>query len=114
MKVVSREEVSMADESYAELLKKETHHNHEIIKDGDVFRWRQNPDVRFLVDEKISLNDLIPLLHCLGYDKNSEVYRQLYRDMGYSIFGYWEVFYWEVNNPKADEYVPNKDCIGKK
>ncbi len=114
MKTVSREEVSKADESYAELLKKESHHDHEIIKDENgTFRWKENGDVNELLT-RISLNDLCPLLCILGYNKNSEVYRQLYRDMGYSIFGYWEIFYWEVNNPEADDYVPNKDCIGKK
>jgi hypothetical protein len=40
----------------------------------------------------------------MGYDKNSEVYRKLYRDIGYSLEGYWEIFYWEVNNPIASEY----------
>ena len=113
IKTISRKEVSKAEDIYADVLKKESHHNHELIMDEGVCRWRQNPDVRFLVDEKISLNDLIPLLHCLGYDKNSEVYRKLYRDLGYSLYGYWEVFYWEVNNPKASEYIPNKDCTGK-
>jgi hypothetical protein len=43
-----------------------------------------------------------------GYTKNSEIYRKLYRDMGYSLSGYWEVFYWDVNNEKVDEYNPIK------
>lgn len=34
--------------------------------------------------------------------KNSEVYRKLYRDMGYSLYGYWE-----INNEDAGEYIPN-------
>lgn len=60
------------------------------------------------VIEKIDLNTLVLLLNHLGYGKNSEVYRQLYRDMGYSLYGYWEIFYWEVNNPDANEYHPTK------
>jgi len=33
--------------------------------------------------------------------------------MGYSLFGYWEVFYWDANNDIADEYEPNPLCVGK-
>ena len=39
---------------------------------------------------------------------NSEMWRKLYRDLGYSLFGYWEIFYWEANNEKAAEYKPTK------
>jgi len=114
MRTVTRTEVRKTDKLYRDMLKTEKHHKHEIIetKEGTL-RWKENPDVTRIL-EKISLNDLIPLLYCLGYNKNSEVYRQLYRDMGYSLSGYWEIFYWEVNNDEADEYVPNPDCIGKK
>lgn len=103
--IVKREEIT--EETYREILDVETHHNHEIIKDKNgTLRWKENPDVnRFL--KNISLNDLCPLLNCLGYNKNSEVYRKLYRDMGYSLFGYWEIFFWEVNIDDASEYVPN-------
>jgi len=110
--VINRNEIT--EDTYREILDVETHHDHEIIKDEQgTLRWKENADVRRYL-EKISLNDLCPLLHCLGYDKNSEVYRQLYRDMGYSLFGYWEIFYWEANNDEADKYKPNKKCVGKK
>ncbi len=99
---------SIKDETYQEIFAAETHHKHQIIKDDcGTLRWKQNQDVCMLL-ESISLNDLCPLLCCLGYDKNSEVYRKLYRDMGYSLFGYWEVFYWEANNPKARYYKGTK------
>jgi hypothetical protein len=104
-KVIKREEIT--DETYREILDVETHHNHEIIEDKNgVFRWKENPEVNQLL-KNISLNDLCPLLESLGYDKNSEVYRKLYRDMGYSLFGYWEIFFWEVNNEKVSDYKPN-------
>lgn len=91
----------------------EEHHNHEIIEDEQgTWRWKENKDVNKIL-KNMSLNDLCPLLYFLGYGKNSEVYRKLYRDMGYSLSGYWEIFYWEVNNDKADEYVPNPLCVGK-
>lgn len=94
--IIKREDITVED--YREILDKETHHEHVIIKDQHgTIRWKANPDVRHFIDEKISLNDLCPLLHCLGYGKNSEVYRKLYRDMGYSLSGYWEIFYWETS-----------------
>jgi len=104
-KIIDRKDIT--DETYRIILDVETHHNHLIVegKDGRL-RWKNNPNVDKQL-EKISLNDLVPLLHFLGYNKNSEVYRKLYRDMGYSLFGYWEIFYWEVNNDEAHEYTPN-------
>ena len=105
MKIVNRNEIEV--EHYQEIFKKESHHNHEIIETEDgVFRWKANPDVEHFL-KNISLNDLCPLLNCLGYGKNSEVYRKLYRDMGYSLSGYWEIFYWDLNNEDADSYEPN-------
>lgn len=93
---------------YRDMLKTEKHHKHEIIKEEDgVLRWKKNLDVDKLL-QNISLNDLCPLLHILGYGKNSEVYRQLYRSMGCSLFCYWEVFYWELNNPEMESYIPPK------
>ena len=103
--IIKREEIT--EETYREILDVETHHNHEIIKDDNgTLRWKQNPTVRHYL-KNISLNDLCPLLMTLGYGKNSEVYRKLYRDMGYSLSGYWEIFFWEANNEDASEYVPN-------
>jgi hypothetical protein len=42
----------------------------------------------------------------MGLGKNDESVRKLYRDMGYSLSGYWEIFYWEMNNEDADQYRP--------
>lgn len=102
---VKREDIT--DENYREILNKEAHHDHVIIKDGNTLRWKTNPQVIVLL-KGVSLNYLCPLLTALGYNKNSEIYRKLYRDMGYSLYGYWEIFYWEVNNPDAKSYIPNK------
>ena len=105
MKKIKRE--SITDELYRLVLDTETHHNHDIIEDDNgVLRWAANPDI-IRIMENISMNDLSMLLIELGYDQNSEIYRKLYRDIGYSLYGYWEVFYWEVNNEKAYDYVPN-------
>ena len=107
-KILSRDEVKAMDEDYREILDTENHHGHEIIEGiGGVIRWRENPVVREIID-KINLNFLIILLEQLGFGRNSEVYRKLYRDMGYSLSGYYDIFYWEVNNDKADQYQPLK------
>jgi RNAse (barnase) inhibitor barstar len=101
-KIVNRADITDAD--FVQMLETETHHDHEIVMGRyDVLKWKENTIVVESLD-KINLNDLIQLLYSLGYDKNSEVFRKLYRDMGYSLDGYWEIFYWEVNNPITHEY----------
>tara|TARA_R110000822_G_scaffold98188_2_gene222217 strand:+ start:336 stop:653 length:318 start_codon:yes stop_codon:yes gene_type:complete len=102
MEVVQR---SALPDNYIEMMKTESHHDHEIVEVSGTLRWKQNDTVDSIL-ENISLNDLCPLLTTLGYGKNSEVYRKLYRDMGYSLSGYWEVFYWDMNNDEADQYQP--------
>jgi len=100
--LVSRESL-MDNEEYAEIFAKEPH-SHAIMRDDKgTVRWVSNPNMEALLD-KISLNDLIPLMCMLGLDKNSEQYRLLYRSMGYSLNGYWEIFYWDVNNKHTYEY----------
>lgn len=102
--VIDRKDIH--NKLYKEMLETESHHQHEIVMEkGGILRWKENPEVRFYLNA-ISLNDLCSLLETLGYGKNSEVYRKLYRDMGYSLFGYWEIFYWDMNNPEADKYRP--------
>ena len=106
-KIVTREEASAKSADYKEILDKETHHNHEIIEDEQgTLRWRENVKVNRLVD-KLNLNDLWVLFYSMGIDKNSEHFRKLYRDMGYSLYGYWEIFYWDMNNEDAEDYNPN-------
>ncbi len=108
MKVISREEAANASEEYKEILDKEWHHDHEIIEDEKgTFRWKENPKVSEIIDKGI-LNDLWYLFHTMGLNKNSEEVRKLYRDMGYSLFGYWEIFYWEMNNENAHLYRKGK------
>lgn len=101
MLFVKREDID--NELYQEIFKKETHHNHAILDDGFRLRWEEDKRVNELID-KMGLNYLIELFYRLGIDKNNEIYRKLYRDMGYSLEGYWEIFYWEVNNPEAHNY----------
>lgn len=104
-KIVPRNKIK--EEHFRLILDTETHHDHEIIKDEDgTLRWKPNLDV-CKIKESLSMNKIVPLFCHLGYGKNSEIYRKLYRDIGYTLFGYWEIFYWEFNNKEADEYKPN-------
>jgi len=108
MKIVSREEASKVCEEWKEMLKTERHHNHKIVDVNGVLRWKENEDVRVLFGSNapISLNSLWDLFYAMGLDKNSEFIRDFYRNMGYSLGGFWEIFYWEVNNEIANEYNP--------
>lgn len=105
--MIKREDIR--EELYQEIFEAEKHHDHEIVMDGETYRWKRNDGIRFLVDN-MDLNDLVDLLMRLGYDKNSEIFRKLYRNMGYSLYGYWEVFYWETNNPRSKEYIDMSKC----
>lgn len=113
IKIVPRDKIK--EEHFRLILDTETHHNHEIIKDEDgTLRWKPNLDV-CKIKERLSVNEIVPLFCHLGYGKNSEIYRKFYRDIGYTLFGYWEIFYWDMNNEEADEYKPNsKKIIQKK
>lgn len=107
MKTVSRKNVE--EEDYQEIFNTEDHHKHEVVvkaKTGRLY-WKENKKVSKLIDKKIDLNHLWELFYSLGYDKNSEIIRKLYRNLGVSLSMYWEVFYWEVNNKDAKKYVPN-------
>jgi len=102
MNYTTREEVSAMTDGYDEIFKKESHHDHKIIEDDNgTLRWESNDSIKYLFDKRlIDLNEIA--VHFS--DKNSEVYRKLNRDLGYSLSGYWELFYWEINNPIVDQY----------
>jgi hypothetical protein len=103
MKEIRRQDL-MDIEDYAEIFKKESHHVHRVIEDEHgTLRWEADPVVNEIVD-RVNLNDLWLMFMKMGLTKNSEPVRKLYRDMGYSLSGYWEIFYWDVNNEAAEEY----------
>lgn len=108
--VVERKDITEA--VYVEIFQAETHHDHELLQDEEgIYRWKENKSVRKLVTE-MNLNQIMSLFRELGLDKNSEIIRKMYRDMGYSLFGYWEIFYWTANNEIADQYkAPEKDKL---
>lgn len=104
MKIVDRKDIT--EEMYVEILKREPH-DHPIVQDENgILWWLENRSIRDLFDlEILDLNEVVIGLYDKGLGKNSEEFRQLYRDLGYSLYGYWEVFYWDMNNEETDEYV---------
>ena len=107
MEIVNRKDIDVED--YQEIFKAEAHHDHPVVRDEHgTLRWEGDPKVREIINKGI-LNDLVYLFYKMGLTKNSEEVRKLYRDMGYSLSGYWEIFYWEVNNPEAADYNPHTD-----
>jgi hypothetical protein len=94
-------------ELFAEIMQKESHHNHEIVDEHGP-RWKGDTRVSKLVDDMGGMNNVVALMYSIGLNKNSEEWRKLYRDIGYSLYGYWEIFYWEMNNEDAADY--RSDC----
>jgi hypothetical protein len=113
MEVVKREELMDVD-SYKEIFDIEFHHNHEIIRDENgTIRWKGDPKLNEMITKTVNLNDLWYIMFfSMGLTKNSEEVRKLYRDMGYSLSGYWEIFFWEMNNFDAEAY--SKSQLRKK
>lgn len=122
MKKVTWDYARAVSEEYALVLDtEETLHRHQLVLvegngDNRVLRWEVDP----LIDEMFhrgwfSLNDIFsgtckqvvgitPKIRPANIIKNDPLVRELYRRMGISLFGYWETFYWEANNPYAEEF----------
>lgn len=102
MEILNRKQVRKISDEYKEVLNRESHHKHELVMVNRVVRWKANKEV-----DDLNVNNVVRMLYKLGYNKNSEVCRKYYRDLGYSLSGYWEVFYWEANNENKNEYRPS-------
>lgn len=105
METIKKEDVP---ECYQKMLATGQHHNHEIVLINGLYRWKEDQYITSIVDS-IGLNKIVSDMYSKGLTKNSEEYRKLYRDIGYSLNGYWEVFYWEMNNEEAYQYKPPAD-----
>lgn len=90
---LNREKIKLMCKEYKEVLDKETHHNHELVEVDGIIRWKEEKAL-----SNVNMNEATLLLISLGYDKNSEIYRELYRKAGISLSKYWEIFYTEANN----------------
>ncbi len=109
--VIERAWITLRAEEYAEVMRGERYHNHLIIEDElGTYRWKQFPARKAEIMDYFGATDLNELFSN-GADKNDPLVRELYRCMGYSIFGYWEVFYWEVNNHKVEDWLNIVDHI---
>lgn len=106
MSIIDRKDLP---NEYAEMMATESHHDHEVVNVNGVLRWKQDDFISRFTDA-CNLNDIVVGLYSNGHNKNSEIYRELYRKMGYSLSGYWEVFYWDMNNDRCFEYAPPADC----
>jgi len=61
-----------------------------------------------------TINNDVRKMMLAGINKNDEIYRDYYRKLGYTLYGYWEIFYWEVNNSNCINYDYNKSIKGNK
>jgi len=109
MEQVSRIEIALINDEYKDVMYGERFHNHNIItgEDGRL-RWEADPEKEQAIMDEFGAEDLNDLFGRCRADKNDPKVRELYRWIGYSIFGYWEVFYWEVNNEDVDEWNPQR------
>ena len=70
--------------------------------EGGLF-WKPDEKLSAEIEGK-NINDNIFYFQSNGLDKNSEEYRKFYRDIGYSLLGYWNIFYCKANNPIYKNY----------
>ena len=89
---------------YAEVLATEELGHELYVDDHGTIRWVANPEKEQEIMDEFSASDLNQL-YINGARKNDPRIRELYKHIGYSLFGFWEVFYWEVNNPHAYKYL---------
>lgn len=81
-------------EDYDEEYIRKQYPDHAVETDAaGRLRWVGNPSVEWAFE--VGVLNLTEL--CVNAVKTDERYRRLYRDLGYSLSGYWEIFYWEMN-----------------
>ena len=102
MKTINRNDIQ---KDYKEMIEAEKHHDHAIVEINGILRWKENKIIANLL-KNINLNDLFAILNIIGCGVNSEQTRKLYREMGYPLSGYCEIFYDELNNEDYNKYTP--------
>lgn len=117
-KVLERIFVALKAPEYAEVIRGETAHDHVLIEnEHGTYRWKRDEKRELEIMNyfgAIDLNDVVSewykdskhqLRSPSGTHSNDPLVRELYRCIGYSLSGYWEVFYWEVNNDAASYWA---------
>lgn len=94
---VSRDEIEY--KIWDDICETESHHDHKIVRVDGRLRWEQTLDY-----SNIDINKKWEDWYKAGLTKNSEEPREFCRSIGYSLYGYWELFYWEGNNPNVMDY----------
>lgn len=101
---ISWEDAAAVDEVYAEVLETEELGHGLYVDEHDTIRWVENPLREQEIMDEFSASDLNDL-YIKGAEKNDPLVRELYKNIGYSLFGFWEIFYWRLNNSKAHLYT---------
>jgi len=113
MKYISWTEVAaMNDEYFAVLHCEPLGHLLHVDKNGTI-RFEEKPERAKEIMDSVGAKDLNEFYEIYydqftpDYDepaKNNKLFRELYKCRGYSINGFWEVFYWEMNNEDVDDF----------
>ena len=109
IKYLSYEEVGNLSDEYKDILSREVSGHRLYISSNETIRWEKNQPRVDEIMKFFGADDLNDLFGKCQADKNDPLVRELYKCMGYSLSGFWEVFYWDWNNDKADEY--NKGIV---
>jgi hypothetical protein len=108
--IVPREEIT--DTRFGEIFKTEPHVRHRVVRyaDSNHLYWEKHPPVILLMQAEggISFEEMLDAMIKQGHNKNSEIYRKLYRDAGCSLYDYYETFYIPNDSYYPSEYVPGK------
>lgn len=92
-------------DDYVDMMKTESHHSHEIIMDErGTIKWMPDPFTVKLI-KATNLNLVLQGFEENGITRNSEVCRELFRKMGYSLSSYYGFFYCKSNIEDADLYT---------
>jgi len=100
---ISWEDAAAISEEYAEILETEELGHELYVNEHGTIRWVADPEKEQEMMDMFGARDLNDLF-MKGADKNDPRIRELYKHIGYSLYGFWEIFYWETNNELAYQY----------
>ncbi len=101
---ITWEEAAKISPDYAAVLETEELGHELHISEHGTLRWVADPEKEQEMMDMFGARDLNDL-YLKGADKNDPRIRELYKHMGCSLYYFWEVFYWEVNNELAYQYM---------